>query len=201
MSCWRQIAYLIHTRTLTRVTLVPPCLHRLHLHLLADERLGGGFFLVLGGVDGDHVGDGGLGAGAPLGVPLKHDFHLDADAPLAEQHVTHGGFDVLAHGVSGRDHVAVLELHGLPTLATQLAGHDHLATLGAVLHDEAQHAVARTAHGEAAEQLVAEGLSLGDGAQTTVGHLLGVELHGALGEAEPLLHQRGQLADAAALLA
>eukprot|EP00976_Prorocentrum_cordatum_P072880 1180876-Prorocentrum_minimum.AAC.3 len=57
------------------------------------------------------------------------------------------------------------------------------------------------AHSETTDKLVAEGLSLGDGAQTTVGNLLGVQLHGALREVEPLLDDRGQLANAATLLA
>lgn len=57
-------------------------------------------------------------------------------------------------GVTGLDHVAVGELHGLGTLGTELAGHDHLCALGTLLHDVAQHTVARAAHGQAAQQLV-----------------------------------------------
>jgi hypothetical protein len=57
------------------------------------------------------------------------------------------------------------------------------------------------AHGEATDQLVAEGLGLGDGAQAAVGDLLGVQLNGPLREVEPLLDDRGQLANAATLLA
>ncbi len=43
-------------------------------------------------------------------------------------------------------------------------------------------------HSEAAEELVAQGLCLSDGAQATVVHLLCVQLHAALWELEPLLH-------------
>lgn len=57
------------------------------------------------------------------------------------------------------------------------------------------------AHGQAAQQLVAQGLGLGDGAQTAVSDLLGVQLHALRGEVEALLDDGGQLADAAALLA
>lgn len=39
------------------------------------------------------------------------------------------------------------------------------------------------ADGQPAEELVAEGLALSDGRETTVGHLLGVELHSAAGDA------------------
>jgi hypothetical protein len=60
---------------------------------------------------------------------------------------------------------------------------------------------AAPAHGEAAQQLVAQRLGLRDGAQPAVGDLLGVQLHGVGRELEALLDDRGQLADAAALLA
>lgn len=55
--------------------------------------------------------------------------------------------------------------------------------------------------GQSSDELVSEGLSLGNGAQTTDGDLFSVELDGSLGEAEPLLNDGGQFADSAALLA
>ena len=55
-------------------------------------------------------------------------------------------------------------------------------------------------HSKASEQLVAQRLRLGDGAQAAVVHLLRVQLYAAVGELEPLLHDAGQLPDAAALL-
>jgi len=54
--------------------------------------------------------------------------------------------------------------------------------------------------GKASEELVAEGLSLRDGAEAAVDDLLGVELDAVLGEVEPLLDDRGQLPDPATLL-
>jgi hypothetical protein len=99
------------------------------------------------------------------------------------------------------DHEAVGELHGLGTGSTELARDDNLATLGARLHDEAEDTIAGTSDGETVEELVAEGLALGDGGETTVLDLGGVEGDGVLGELESLLDQRGELADAAALLA
>lgn len=68
--------------------------------------------------------------------------HLDTQDTLAQQNVAHSAVNVVANGVTGADHVAVLELHGLGTGSAQLAGHNDLATLGAGLHDEAQHTVA-----------------------------------------------------------
>lgn len=57
------------------------------------------------------------------------------------------------------------------------------------------------AHCQATQQFVAQALCLCHGAQAPVGHLLSVQLDGVLGEVEALLHGRGQLTDAAALLA
>jgi hypothetical protein len=56
------------------------------------------------------------------------------------------------------------------------------------------------AHSKASEKLVTQRLGLGDGAQAPVVHLLGIELHSALGELEPLLHNGGELPDPASLL-
>ena len=99
------------------------------------------------------------------------------------------------------DHEAVGELHALGTGSTELAGNDNLATLGTALHDEAEDTVASTADGEAVEELVAEGLALGDSGETTVLDLGSVEGDGVLRELEALLDEAGELADAASLLA
>merc|ERR1719251_774127 len=119
---------------------------------------------------------------------------------LSEEHVTASGVDVVVAGVSGGDHETVDELHGLGSLTAQLARHHPLAPLRPGLHDEAQYTVARTPHCESTDELVPQRLGLRDSAQTPRGHLLGVQLDGALGEVEALLHHGGQLADAPALL-
>jgi hypothetical protein len=93
------------------------------------------------------------------------------------------------------------ELHGLGTGGAQLARDDNLATLGTRLHDETEDTVACSADGKTVKELVSEGLALGDSGETTVLDLSGVERDRVLGELETLLDQRGELADAAALLA
>lgn len=157
------------------------------------------FFLGLD--DGDGVRERLGRAGLALGVGAAHDLDLDTQDTLAEQNVAGGAVDEVAGGLAGVDHEAVGELHGLGTGGTQLSGDDDLATLGAGLHDEAQDTVAGTTDGEAVEQLVAERLALGDGGETAVLDLGGVEGDRVLGELEALLDERRQLADAAALLA
>lgn len=54
--------------------------------------------------------------------------------------------------------------------------------------------------GERLKEFVSEGLSLGNGAETTVGDTLGVELDSSLGETKSLLDDGGQLADTSSLL-
>lgn len=157
--------------------------------------------LLLGLDDGDGVGEGLLGTGLALGVGAAHDLDLDAQHTLSEEDVAGGVVDEVLGGLTRVNHEAVGELHALGTGSTELTRDNNLATLGAGLHDEAEDTIAGTADGKAVEELVAEGLALGDGGETTGLNLGGVEGDGVLGELEALLDERSELADAAALLA
>jgi len=141
-----------------------------------------------------------LWAGLSFWVGSTHDLDLDTEDTLAEEDVAGGGIDEVLGWLTGVDHEAVGELHGLGTGGAQLAGDDNLASLGAGLHDEAEDTVAGAADGEAVEELVAQGLALGDGGETAVLDLGGIEGDGVLWELEALLDERCELADAAALL-
>jgi hypothetical protein len=92
------------------------------------------------------------------------------------------------------------ELHALGTGGPELSRNNDFATLGARLHDESQDTVASPSDGQTIEKLVSERLALGDGGETTVLNLGGVEGDGVLGELEALLNERGELTDAATLL-
>lgn len=98
------------------------------------------------------------------------------------------------------DHQAIDELHGLGALTTELTRNDNLATLGATLHNVANDAVAGASGGQSGEQLEAERFALGDGRKTTIFHALGIQLDAALGEAEALLDDGREFADAATIL-
>lgn len=93
------------------------------------------------------------------------------------------------------------ELHALGPGGPQLPGNHHLAPLRSALHDETQHTVAGSPDRQSVEQFVAERFALGDGGETAVLDLGGVEGDGVLGELEALLDEGGQFADAAPLLA
>jgi hypothetical protein len=99
------------------------------------------------------------------------------------------------------DHESISELHRLGTSSTKLARDDDLATLSTRLHDEAEDTVGCTADCKPRKELVAQRLALSDSVETTVLDLLGVELEGALGEAEALLDESSELTNAATLLA
>jgi hypothetical protein len=157
--------------------------------------------LLLGLDNGDSVRESLLGTGLALRVGAAHDLDLDTQDTLSEENVTGSVVDEVLGGLTRVNHEAVGELHGLGTGSTELTGDDNLATLGAGLHDEAEDTIASTSDGETVEKLVSEGLALSDGGETTVLDLGGVEGDGVLGELESLLDERGELANAAALLA
>lgn len=154
---------------------------------------------LLGLDDLDDIGEGVGGALLSFGVRRQHDLDLDTEDTLLEEHVTNTNVDEVLGGLTGLDHVAVAELHGLSTLAAELTRNLNFTTLG-LLHDLAEDTIASTTNGDTVEQLEAEGLGLGEGRQATEGNTLGIKLDGAISQAETLLDHRGQLTNAAALL-
>ena len=94
--------------------------------------------------------------------------------------MTDGLVDEESRGVTSLDHVSVNKLHALGTLSAELTRNDDFATLGRALHNKSENAIASTTNSQSHKKLVAEGLSLGDGAQGTVGNALGIELDGSL---------------------
>ena len=134
-------------------------------------------------------------------VRTTHDLDLDTENTLSEQNVTGSGIDEVFCWLTGVDHETISELHALGTSSTQLSGHDNLATLSTALHDESEDTIACSANSETVEQLVSEGLALGDGGETAVLDLGGVQGDGVLGELEALLDEGGEFADSSSLLA
>lgn len=206
------------TLLLSLLLLLELLLSSLGLGGLGTVVLGGGSehgLLLLGLDDGDGVGKtlaagllaggvGGRGRGA-------HDLDLDTEDTLAEEDVAGGVVNEVLSGLTGVDHEAVGELHGLGTGGAQLAGDDNLATLGAGLHDEAgkivrmrsllesggnclpEDTVAGTTDGKTVEELVAEGLALGDSGKTAGLDLGGVEGDAVGGELVAVGDQAGKL--------
>ncbi len=180
-----------------------------------DNRL-----LFLGVDDGDGIGEGLLGTGLAFWVAATHDLDLNTQNTLSEEDVAGSSVDEVVDGLAGVDHEAVLsiivnippsirfewgrsysELHALCSSSTQLARNNHLATLGTALHDESQHTVACSSHGQTVQQLVSERFALGDGRETAVLDLGGIEGNAVLGELESLLDERGEFADSSTLFA
>lgn len=150
--------------------------------------------------DGDGIRQRLLGTRLSFWVGSTHDLDLDAENTLSEENVAGGGIYEVLGWLTGVDHEAVGELHGLCTGSAQLTGDDNLATLSTGLHDEAKDSIACSADGETVKKLVAEGLALGDGGETTVLDFGGVEGDGVLGELKAFLDEGGELTDASTLL-
>lgn len=135
------------------------------------------------------------------GIVREHDLDPDTEDTRLEFDVSDGPVYVTVLGsVTGFDHVAISELDGFGTSTPEFTRDDDLNTFGAVFQDVAEDAVAGTASSQATEELVADRLGLGDGAQGSVLDAFGVEFDVAVGEVEPLLDLGGQLSDALALL-
>jgi len=97
-------------------------------------------------------------------IMRQHNLHFNTKNALSKENVANGHIDILLGGVAAVDHQPVNELHRLGSLPTKFPGNDHLAALGARLHDESQDAVAGASDGQTADQLVPERLGLSDGA-------------------------------------
>lgn len=147
-------------------------------------------------MDDDDVGKGLGGTELTSGVVGKHDRDTDTEDTLAEHDVADSSVNVVVNRVTRLDHVTITELHGLGTLASELSRDNDLKTLGSTLHDEADDSVAGTADGETSKELVLERLSLGDGAESTALDGRDEKLDGVGLQAEALLDDGGELADA-----
>ena len=134
-------------------------------------------------------------------VVIKHNGDLNTEDTLAKEDVADGLVHIVCGGGTGLDHVTIDELHGLGTLSTELTRHNDFTTLGSAVHDEAQHTVARTTDSQTHHELVTKRLRLGNSAESTVLHTASVEFDATLREAESLLNDSGELADAGGLLA
>jgi hypothetical protein len=157
--------------------------------------------VFLGLEDLDNIGKRGLGALLSGRVGGKHNSNNNTENSLLELDVTDSAVDEVNRGLTGLDHVAITELHGLGTLGSELTADDDLATLSLGLHNGADDTVASATNGETTEELVSEGLSLSLGRKTTVDDTLGVQLDLAISDVETLLDGGGELANAASLLA
>ena len=162
-------------------------------------------------MDGDDIRKSLLGSQSALRVGGLHDLHLHSQHTLLDEDVTHSHIDELLAGVTGLDHVSLLELHSVGTLLTQLSRHNDLAALGSSLQSAADHSVRGTTHGQTSQKLVLESLGLNLRAQAALHHALSVQNDVVLVEAEstphtstpplPLLDQGRQLVDATGVLA
>ena len=115
--------------------------------------------------------------------------------------MTSGGVNEVLRWLTRVDHETVGELHALGTGSTKLSGDDNLTTLGTALHNESEDTIAGSSDSQAVQQLVSEGLALGNGGETTALHLGGIEGDGVFGKLETFLDEGSEFTDSSSLLA
>ena len=170
------------------------------LYLLGD---GDGVLNIFLGFDnGDNISLRNLRGTGDLSsrIERQHNGDLDTQNTLLHQHMANSGVDVRANGVTGLNHVTITELHGLGTLSSDFTRNDDLATTGIGFHDESDNSIASTTDSETSQQLVAEGLSLSSGAESTVLNTFSEQVKLVGLEVEALLNDSGELLDASSLL-
>lgn len=153
------------------------------------------FFLNLGFVDGDFIGEKHGATVLSGGVVGKHDLHKDTHDTLFEEHVSDGFIDVVHTGLTGVHHISLLELDALGTLLLKFSTDNHGATSGTFHHDTTDDGVGGHTDGHLVEELDLAGLSLGGSAQALILDLDDIEFDGVLGVVETLLNQRGEFTD------
>ena len=73
---------------------------------------------------------------------------------LSEQHMAHGGVNIVVNRVPTVDHEAIHKLHGFSPLSSKFPRHHDLAAFGPTLHDEPQHTIAGPSGAQEAERHV-----------------------------------------------
>ena len=154
------------------------------LLLLTLVGLPGGSRVLLGLVDGDHIGQVLSRTSLALRIHRLHDLHLHSEHTLLDEDVADSLIDELLAGITGLNHVSLLELHGISTLLAELSGHNNLASLGTSLQSAANDSVSGTADGKTSQKLVLESLGLNLRGQAAVHHALSVENDVVLVEAK-----------------
>jgi hypothetical protein len=161
------------------------------------------FLFLLGLLDHDLVGKVSVDAAELAGeVNGDHDLDLDTHDALLEEDVSDGAVDVFVLGLAGGDEVALLVLHGLGSLLSELSGDDDLAALDLLnSHNASDHEHSGRADGSALKELGLQQLDLGRGGQGLVLDGLEVDDNVSLLEAESLFNQSLKLIAANAVLA
>ena len=115
--------------------------------------------------------------------------------------MTSSGVNEVLRWLTRVDHETIGELHALGTSSTKLSRNNNFTTLSTTLHDESKDTIASSSDSKTIEEFVSERLALGDGGETTVLDLGGVEGDGVFRELESLLDEGGKFTNSSTLLA
>jgi len=175
------------------------------LYLLLSSSGGGssdfGFFIIFLGVsDIDVIGEDGLNTSLTGGVLGKHDLDLNTHNTLLEGDVSDGNIQEIELGLTGTDHVSLLELHALSSLLSQFTGDDNFTTSSTFLNDVSDDRDGSHSDGDTLEELELDDFSLGSSAHTLLEDGGNLKINGIGGISESLLDQRGKFSDLLAFL-
>ena len=113
-----------------------------------------------------------------------HDLDLDTEHTLLDEDVADSLIDEFLAGITGLDHVTLLELHGVSTLLAKLTRDDDFTTLGTSLESTADDSVSSTADRKTSEQLVLASFSLSLSTERALSNTFSVENDVVLVETE-----------------
>lgn len=130
-----------------------------------------GILLSLWVVDGDGIGDWVRWSVGTSGVVWEHDLDLASHNSLFEEDVSGGDIQVVQLGLSGADHISLLEFHGLGSLLSHLSGDDDFTSTSttSVLHDGLDDGLSGHSDWDVSLELGFQVLDLGGSAQTSEG--------------------------------
>lgn len=128
-----------------------------------------GILLSLWVVDGDVVWDWVRWSVGTCGVVWEHDLDLASHDSLFEEDVSGGNIQVVQLGLSGTDHISLLEFHGLSSLLSHLSGDDDLTSTSttSILHDSLDDGLSGHSDWDVSLELGLQVLYLGGSAQTS----------------------------------
>ena len=174
-------------------------------YLLVSSSSGGssdfGFVVVgLGFSDFDDIGKVSLDTSSTSGVLGKHDLYLNTHNTLLESNVSNGNIQEVELGLTGTDHISLLELHGLSSLLSELTGDDDLTTSSTFLYDVSNDRDGIHSDGDTLEELELNNFSLSRSAHTLLEDTGDLKVDGILGISESLLDEGSKFSDLKTIL-
>jgi len=159
-----------------------------------------GFVFDLGFSDFNDIGKDSLDTSSTSGVVGKHDLDLNTHNTLLESDVSDGDVQEIELGLTGTDHISLLELHGLSSLLSELTGDDDLTTSSTFLDDVSDDRDSSHSDGDTLEELELNNFSLSGSAHTLLEDGGDLKINGIGSITESLLDEGSKFSDLETIL-